>query len=186
MVDCSQFLDGYSDFRDDLLEVGQQDDFAAHLTACPSCARYDRVVRRGSSLVRELLPVQPSSDFGPRLQHRIFHLEDEHRGAGRSTSGVSALATLGIAGVLGFAAWAPVAQQPRSAAVVEIPAIAARPPQPVSETAAAPRSTAPLTRYDGPELEWVATYGPVSRALFYQAEPLGSFASQPLHAFGRR
>ncbi len=110
MVDCARFLDEYSEFRDGFLAPEESREFEAHLTSCPSCARYDRVVARGGHIFRDLPELQPSEDFAARLQHRIFHLEDEMRAPGRTFSGVPTSAVLSIAAVLALAAWLPVLQ----------------------------------------------------------------------------
>lgn len=126
MVDCKRFLEEYSDFRDGLLPIEVYLDFEAHLEGCASCARYDRVVARGASLLRDLPGVEPSDDFLPRLQHRIHHLEDAVRGPGRSGSGLSASVALSVAALLALAAWAPVLRP--GEATQRLPAVAARAP----------------------------------------------------------
>lgn len=129
MVDCARFLEEYSDFRDCLLAPEQRREFEAHLAACSSCARYDRVVDRGASIFRELPEVEPSEDFAARLQHRIFHVEDEMRAPGRSFSGISAPTAFSIAAVLAAAAWLPVLRSPADSAY-RLPAVSAHAPQP--------------------------------------------------------
>lgn len=126
MVDCARFLDDYSDFRDGFLAPGEIRAFEAHLAACPSCARYDRVVDRGARLFADLPEIEPSDDFAARLQHRIFHVEEEMRAPGRSASGVPATAVLSIAAALALAAWLPVLR-PDSGAY-RLPAVSARAP----------------------------------------------------------
>src|SRR5690606_36943671 len=114
MVDCSTFLDDYSEFRDGLLGRELERSFRDHLEACPACARYDRVIEQGTRLFRDLPPVEPSHDFVPRPQHRLFHLEEEMRRPGRAGSGASVAFTLAIAAVIGASAWMP-AMRPRPA-----------------------------------------------------------------------
>jgi hypothetical protein len=77
-----------------------------HLASCTSCARYDRVVRRGTELARELPEITPSDDFAERLQHRIYHVQDGAGIAGNRASG--AAVTLAVAGVIALLAWSPV------------------------------------------------------------------------------
>lgn len=106
IVDCPDFLDRYSDFRDDCLDAESRSAFEGHIRSCASCARYDRVVSNGVQLFASAPEIEPSEDFYPRLQHRIFHLEDARGLSNRRASGAS-LAALGIAAAVAFAAWTP-------------------------------------------------------------------------------
>lgn len=106
IVDCPDFLDRYSDFRDGCMDAESRSAFESHLQQCDSCARYDRVVRGGVDLFVGTPEIQPSEDFFPRLQHRIFHLEDARAHTNRRASGAS-LAAVAIAAAFAFAAWAP-------------------------------------------------------------------------------
>ncbi|HEX2094272.1 MAG TPA: zf-HC2 domain-containing protein [Longimicrobiaceae bacterium] len=128
MVDCARFLEEYSEFRDSILPAGESREFEAHLIACPSCARYDRVVQRGVCLFRELPELQPSEDFSARLQHRIYNLDEEMRRPGRSFSGIPVSAAVSIAAVLAMAAWLPVLRP--DSGVPRLPAVSAQAPQP--------------------------------------------------------
>ncbi|HLU24740.1 MAG TPA: zf-HC2 domain-containing protein [Longimicrobiales bacterium] len=104
---CQEFLARYSDYLDEQLEPLEAALCRAHMERCPSCARYDRVLRRGLALVRELPQIEPSSDFMPRLQHRLYHVDDDLE-MGRRASGASAMVTLAIAGMLAAVAWSPL------------------------------------------------------------------------------
>jgi anti-sigma factor RsiW len=174
MVDCSQFLDGYSDFRDGQLESEVREAYAAHMADCPGCARYHRVVDRGVQLFRELPEIRPSEDFLPRLQHRIFHLDEEQRRSGSYSSGVSAGLALAIAALLAIAAWVP-SVRPR-AATLTLPAVAARAPQATQEVPVLFRSgplLAPSPR--AVDHHWNGA-GQPTNALFFRYSPLGSAA----------
>lgn len=103
---CSEIVAQHGDYLDGLLAPHDAARVQWHLSTCDSCARYDRVVRRGIDLVRELPEITPSEDFEQRLQHRIFHVQDgvslaEPRAAG-------AAATLAVAGVIALLAWSPL------------------------------------------------------------------------------
>lgn len=174
MVDCSQFLDGYSDFRDDLLASDVREAYAAHMAECPGCARYHRVVDRGVHLFRELPQLQASEDFLPRLQHRIYHLDEENRRSGSYSSGVSAGLVLAIATLLALAAWAP-SFQPR-AATLTLPPVAARAPQPSPEVPILFRS-GPLLDTSASKVDqsWNGVAQPTN-TLFFRYSPLGSAA----------
>jgi hypothetical protein len=112
MVDCERFLDRYSDFRDGLLPERERMGLEAHLAECPECARYDEVVGEGIRVLLGLPEIDPSPDFAARLQHRLFHLEEE-MAVRRRSSGASVALTLGIAAAIGAAAWLPVITESR-------------------------------------------------------------------------
>jgi anti-sigma factor RsiW len=102
---CDEFLAGHSEYVDGRLSSLAAARLAAHADECRSCARYDRIVRRGMDLVRDLPAAEPSDDFELRLQHRIFHMEDA--GALQPRAG-GAAAALGIAAAIALLAWSPM------------------------------------------------------------------------------
>jgi len=121
---CQEFLARYSDYLDEMLDPVEAARMHHHLVGCASCARYDRVVRRGLELVRELPVVEPSPDFEPRLQHRLFHVRDER--VDERASGASAVVALAIAGMLAAIAWSPLLRE--EPLTIDLPAIQARAP----------------------------------------------------------
>lgn len=70
-MDCTEFLHRYSDYDDSLLPPGELSEVRAHLAACAACARYDRVLRKGRMLARQLPAPEPSPDFEGRLGQRL-------------------------------------------------------------------------------------------------------------------
>jgi anti-sigma factor RsiW len=129
MVNCSDFLRDYSSYRDGLLGAERRAAFEAHVSECPSCDRYDRVVGDGVGQLQALRTVEPSHDFMPRLQHRLYHLEEERTWwSRRDASGASAGFVLLLAIAIGVTAWLPVTPKPKEL-VVELPPVAAAPPQ---------------------------------------------------------
>jgi hypothetical protein len=79
-----------------------------HLRGCPACRRYRRAVEAGIRLVRALPPLEISHDFRPRLNHRIYHLEDGASIARETLgSGATTVAVLAVAALLAVAAWTP-------------------------------------------------------------------------------
>lgn len=135
MVDCSRFLEGYSAFRDGELEDDVRAEFEAHRAECERCARYDRVISEGVRLYLRCPRIEPSDDFLPRLQHRIYHLEDEKRIRRGTASGASAALTFAIAASIAAVAWLPAARP--KPPVLELPPIAARAPLPPPQSAPA-------------------------------------------------
>lgn len=127
-MQCNSFVEAYTDFRDGLLSPAREAEFEAHLQACPACRRYDRVIHDGVDLLSELPAPQASDDFMPRLQHRIYNLDQgvldasSHRFLG--SAALVAVASVGLLALfwLPFAASVPIE--------VELPAVAAeRPPE---------------------------------------------------------
>jgi hypothetical protein len=108
MMDCGTFLDGYSDFRDGMLTLPDRVAFEAHLRECASCARYDRVVDGGAKVLRDLPELEVSGDFLERLQHRLWHEQDDMaavraRRARRSSRRVAAVGMAAAASIAAVA-----------------------------------------------------------------------------------
>lgn len=99
-MDCKEFLENYSDFLDRRLEARPLSDYREHLSHCASCVEYDRVIRRGLHVIRELDPPEPPPDFLPRLQYRVLDMQaGSDRRASRSGP-MSALVVLSSVGLL--------------------------------------------------------------------------------------
>lgn len=171
MLDCSHFLDDYSSFRDGLLPEESEREFEAHLFECASCARYDEVVREGSRLLCRLPAVEPSDDFLPRLEHRILQVEAERSLTARAT-GTSGMLVMAMSSLLAIAAWGPLARS--EPAVIELPPVAARAPE--------PRVSVPLLYQSGPLLSTAAepasARAPLSeeavQSVFFRYSPMGA------------
>lgn len=100
-MNCNDFLLGYSDYDDSLLDDTELESFRAHLTACASCARYDRVLRKGRMLARQHARVTPGEDFIPRLQDRLWqHRVDRRRRLATSVPGGAAAALAAVTVIL--------------------------------------------------------------------------------------
>lgn len=171
MLDCSEFLMDYSGFRDGSLEEVRRAAMQAHLASCRSCERYDRVIQGGVALLRGLPEIEPSSDFMPRLRHRIYHLEDAAVLRERRASGASAVLLSGIALAIAATAWAPLVRT--SPPVIELPPIVAHAPHRVEAVQHLFRAGPLLTNTGG---------GTGAGTLFHEYSPLGRFASTPLRA----
>lgn len=88
-MDCPEFLSRYSEYDDSLVSPAEADRFRVHMALCESCTRYDRVLRKGRMLARQLPEVEPSDDFVPRLRARLWQ---ESHGGSRLTAGPARVA----------------------------------------------------------------------------------------------
>jgi len=126
-ITCSEYVERFSEIYDATAspEVVRQAD--EHLASCPACRRYRHVVERGAQLLRSLPAPDVNEDFVPRLQHRIYHVDQDEVLRRHTNSGATALAVLGMAVLLVAVAWAPMLRP--SAPVVELaPIVINRPP----------------------------------------------------------
>lgn len=126
MMDCQKFLAGYSEWRDGTLSWAERVEFEVHVDECPSCARYDHVVSGGVDVLHGLPELEVSEDFGERLRHSLYHVDEEMRLERRRGTPVVATGTLAIAATLAAAAWVPL-MQPRET-VGTLPAVAVSAP----------------------------------------------------------
>jgi hypothetical protein len=177
MVNCADFLREYSNYRDGLVDTTSRAAIETHLSICSDCARYDRVVSAGVVQLRALPQVEPSSDFLPRLQHSIYHLQDERAWwARRDTSATSVGFVILLVFLIGTAAWIPTIGQ--SVPVVELPPVAAAAPPEVEQIHTLFR--------EGPLLETVQPIAPLSfrrtNTVFFRYTRLGGSAYQTVAA----
>lgn len=96
-MDCTEFLNRYSEYDDSLVPLAEVDRFRSHMAVCDACTRYDRVLRKGRMLARQAPDVEPSDDFVPRLHLRLW---DERcaraRAAERPAQTASVLAAMTV------------------------------------------------------------------------------------------
>lgn len=81
-MDCEEFFEDYSDYFDWRLEEHALADYRQHLSNCPTCREYDRVMRSGLHLIRDLEPPPSRADIVSRVQDKITAL---HSQLGRRT-----------------------------------------------------------------------------------------------------
>jgi len=171
-MDCSDFVARFTDYLDGVSSQEETLAMDRHLAECPGCRRYKLVVERGAELLRELPEPELRDDFAPRLQHRLYHLEDERVVREQVTSGAPAFTVLGIALLLTAVAWAPAMRGGRAAGTFEPVAIERAPAS--SAQSAAPsrpvRGDLTLERYGGLwENTLLYEYSPLSRG--YEGVP---------------
>ncbi|MFQ5689782.1 MAG: zf-HC2 domain-containing protein [Gemmatimonadota bacterium] len=131
---CKEFLQRYSEYLDERLSARDLAAVEAHLQSCEACCRYDRVVRRGLSVWRSLPHIGSSRDFGPRLRHRLYHIDDERHLSHHYRVGGAALVAVAAVGLLALA-WLPFALE--MSVEVELPAVAVEVPSSFPARAAA-------------------------------------------------
>jgi hypothetical protein len=127
MIDCETYLARYSEYLDHDMTVAERDEMEAHADECEHCAQYDRVVRRGTDVLRDLPELEVSDDFADRLRWRLHAADEEDRRARRTASPAQAAGTLAIAALVAAAAWVPL-MRPRPH-VGLLPAVAVEAPR---------------------------------------------------------
>jgi len=107
---CSDFLARFSEFHDGDLSLEEQEAFEDHLAECPSCRRYRDVVARGVELLRSLPRPEPRDDFRHRLQHSIYHVDEQRlrRRSASSLAGTGAITLVAAVAILAGILWTPV------------------------------------------------------------------------------
>ncbi|MCZ0933747.1 MAG: zf-HC2 domain-containing protein [Gemmatimonadetes bacterium] len=99
MMVCKEFFERHSEYLDGTLAADERRRFDAHLEGCRSCRRYQRVMTRGLAVWRALPRVSTSPDFLPRLQHRLYHVDESPRRSWRGQVGRAAAIALASAGL---------------------------------------------------------------------------------------
>ena len=131
MMVCQEFIDSYTEYVDGSLSDDDHARIEKHLMDCDACRRYKRVLTRGLSLWRDLPVAATSPDFRPRLQHRLYHVDEEGKFPNRQRMGKMALVAVALVGLLAMA-WFPFAT--RMSYEVELPAVVVQgPPVVVAE-----------------------------------------------------
>lgn len=133
---CREFRDLHPAFLDDTLSAHDIVEMQLHLAECVRCSRYDTAMRRGLMVLRNLPPLEPSSDFIERLNQKLLAAQDvdaradHYRGPGIGTF----LATAASVVIVGFLAAMvfDVAQPARDLRLP--PVIAVRPPMTPTES----------------------------------------------------
>jgi hypothetical protein len=126
MIDCQTFIERYSAYLDHDVSWAEREEIEAHADECETCARYDRVVRRGTDVLRDLPELEVSEDFGERLQWRLHQEDWEAKRERNLARPAQALGTAALAGMIALAAWVPL-MRPRPS-VGSLPAVAAAAP----------------------------------------------------------
>ncbi|MDX1492967.1 MAG: zf-HC2 domain-containing protein [Longimicrobiales bacterium] len=107
-MNCSQVVANFTDYLDGLASAEDAAAIERHLDGCPKCVRYREVLESGAELLRTLPEPELGEDFVPRLQHRLFDIENERVVRVTADSGAPAMAVAAIAVLLAVIAWSPV------------------------------------------------------------------------------
>lgn len=106
-MNCSEVVDRFTGYLDRTAPAEEVVAIEVHLEGCAACTRYGNILEHGGHLLRSLPQVELQEDFGPRLQHRLYHVDDEQALGAHAASGAPALTVLGIAVLLTAVAWSP-------------------------------------------------------------------------------
>lgn len=115
---CSEFVEGFSDYHDGTASAVGIREAEDHLSSCAGCRRYRDVLVRGAEVLRALPTPGVREDFVPRLQHRLYHVDQKEALHRQSTSGSPGVAVFGVAVLFAAAAWSPTLH--RGVPVVEL------------------------------------------------------------------
>lgn len=107
-MNCSQVVSNFTDYLDGLASDEDSAAIERHLEGCPKCVRYRDVLESGSELLRTLPEPELREDFVPRLQHRLFDIENDRVVRVTAESGAPAMTVAAIAVLLAVIAWSPV------------------------------------------------------------------------------
>ena len=75
-MNCSDYVVALTDHLDGGAPEEDVRGMEAHVESCPACSRYRVVVEKGAELLRSLPEPELSEDFGPRLQYRLYHVDE--------------------------------------------------------------------------------------------------------------
>lgn len=107
-MNCSEVVTHFTDYLDGTASEEQVRGIDEHLEACPRCVRYRNVLVNGAEILRSLPQPELREDFKPRLQHRLYHVDDERVLQAHAASGAPAMTVVGIAVLLTAIAWSPM------------------------------------------------------------------------------
>lgn len=138
-MNCSTFIEEYSEFRDGTLAPELEARMRGHLESCTSCSRYHQVVDRGADLLRSMGGPVPREDFDDRLRHRIYQadLEASRRRRGYAGTGPITVAFAATILLVGVAVWGPMTDRSMVPESGVLPAVTASAPD-VAEPSSPP------------------------------------------------
>ena len=165
-MDCKEYLARFSEFYDQRTDAAVSQEMEAHRAGCLGCGRYSETLESGTQILRALPPLEIAVDFRPRLDHRIYHLEDGASIARESLgTGATSVSVLAIAILVALSAWSPVVTV--TTAAPELPAVVvAEPPTPAFTLGSTtPTFSKSLSLFSDPEFQ-DAVWGSSHQVLF--------------------
>ncbi len=120
-MNCSDVVTRFTDYLDGVSPPAEQIAIEEHLEHCPRCVRYRNVLIHGAELLRALPEPELQDDFEPRLEHRLYHVDEERVLTPHASSRTPAMTVLSIALLLTAVAWSPTLFM--RAPTVELPVI---------------------------------------------------------------
>ena len=149
-MNCSDYVSAFTDYLDGSVPQDAVRAFEAHVESCPACGRYRVVVEKGAELLRSLPEPELTEDFGPRLQHRLYRV-DEEPALDSAASATPAMTVVGMALLLTAIAWSPTLWQGAPEIVLQ-PIVVDQPPaqRPIRPLSAMPRDmpTRPVSDFE--------------------------------------
>jgi hypothetical protein len=103
LLSCKEVLARHSEYLDGEMAPPDTERWRAHLAECALCARYDRVLRKGTSLLATA-DLEPDPEFAMHVRYRIA---DERYHSTRPMNNSVAVA-MSTAAVLALIAWLPL------------------------------------------------------------------------------
>jgi hypothetical protein len=124
-MDCSEFRKLHPSLLDETLPALDLVRAHRHMLECVSCASQDASIRRALLVFRNLSPIEPSREFGDRLNHRLAQVRAEGTLKPSRLPSRSAFAL--AAGLLLMVAGANNIRSSQSSMLTLPPALATRP-----------------------------------------------------------
>ena len=106
-MNCTDVVECFTDYLDGASAPSEEIAIEEHLQQCPECSRYRDVLIHGTELLRDLPEPDLKDDFTPRLEHRLYHVDDDRAIAAHSGARIQAVTVVGIALLLTGVAWSP-------------------------------------------------------------------------------
>ena len=104
MLSCKEVLARHSEYIDGEMAPPDTEKWRTHLATCTVCARYDRVLRKGVSLLAAKPELEPEPEF---MLHLRYRLADEARRQEMPISNHMG-AAVSVMAVLALVAWIPM------------------------------------------------------------------------------
>ena len=105
MLSCKEVLARHSEYIDGEMPAPDSEKWRAHLAACAVCARYDRVLRKGVSLLATKPEIEPEPEF---MLHLRYRLADEAHRMETQLAKQHVAAAASVMAVLALLAWLPM------------------------------------------------------------------------------